>query len=163
MSVRPPGAFVTAAAAFVTPGVRPAPPPGRLPRAFPVRAMSNFSQRHCQAHGLQPAQYARDVLRRTLHPPALVLYRPISWVLPDFFAADRELVNSAAWLVRESDLDLDLAEYRYHPGNQSALRRALGLCISTGRLRRLVRTAFATNRMPAAARPAEPGAHAAST
>ncbi len=108
--------------------------------------MSNFSQRYCQARGLRPEQYARAVLRRTLHLPALVLYRPISFVLPDFFAADQELVNSAAWLVRESDLDLDLAEYRYHPGNQSKLRRALGLCLSTARLRRIVHATFAASR-----------------
>lgn len=125
--------------------------------------MSNFSQRYCQARGLPPELYARDVLRRTLHPPALLLYRPISFVLPDFFAADRELVNSAAWLVRESDLDLDFAEYRYHPGNQSALRRALGLCISTARLRRLVRATFAAPRAPAPVRQSEAGPHAAST
>ena len=121
--------------------------------------MSNFAQRYCNARGLSSARYTRSVLRATLHLPARVLYRPISFVLPDFFAADVELVNSAAWLVRASDLELDLAEYRFHPGNQSRLRRLLGLCVSTARLRRLVHVSFLP--APAASTPSAP-AYAAS-
>jgi hypothetical protein len=77
---------------------------------------------------------------------------------PDFFAADHDLIAGVGQLTRASDLALDLEEYRYHPANQSRLRRFLLLCVSTERITRLVRSHLRSTRAagdpPAPARPA---------
>jgi hypothetical protein len=100
--------------------------------------MKTFAELYCAQRGLSAASYTPTALRGCLRLPALILHGPICLVAPDFFAADAELVAHAGWLRQEADLALDLEEYRFHPCNQSRLRRALGLCISTARLRRLV-------------------------
>lgn len=106
--------------------------------------MRTLAHTHCAARGLAADAFAPLVLRATLHAPARLLYRPIRFLFPQFFAADFDLVNAAGWLTRVKDLDLDLRHYRDHPCNQSRLRRALCPCLSTRRLRRIVSTTLAS-------------------
>ena len=80
----------------------------------------------------------KAALAESLHWPARLLYLPLRIIHPDFLAADLDLINNAGRLRSPYELDLDITEYRYHPFNQSRLRRSLGFCLSTSRLRRLV-------------------------
>lgn len=100
--------------------------------------MPTLAELYCAARGLPADAFAATALRACLPLPARLLRAPLRLVAPDFFAADFDLINNAGWLTRPEDFDLDLEEYRYHPCNQSRLRRKLGLSISTTKLRRLV-------------------------
>lgn len=100
--------------------------------------MENFAQLFCSRRNLRPHAFTRAALAESLHWPARLFYLPLRVLCPDLLAADMDLINNAGRLRSPYELDLDITEYRYHPFNQSRLRRSLGLCLSTSRLRRLV-------------------------
>ena len=100
--------------------------------------MPTLAEHYCAARGLPADAFARAALHTCLPLPARLLHAPLRLLAPDFFAADVDLINNAGWLTRAEDLDLDLEDYRFHPCNQSRLRRKLGLSLSTQKLRRLV-------------------------
>lgn len=116
--------------------------------------MPTLAELYCAAHRLPSDAFARTALRACLPLPARLLHTPLRLFAPDFFAADFDLINNAGWLTRPEDFDLDLEEYRYHPCNQSRLRRKLGLSLSTTKLRRLVHRHL--RRTPAPAPPVRP-------
>ena len=103
-----------------------------------VRSVETFAQLYCSRRNLRPNEFTRAALAESLHWPARLLYLPLRIIHPDFLAADLDLINNAGRLRSPYELDLDITEYRYHPFNQSRLRRSLGVWLSTSRLRRLV-------------------------
>ena len=107
---------------------------------------ATFAERFCAQRGLDPADYPVAAFRAALHPPARMLLPVIRTLSPDFFAADQDLIANVGQLTSTRDLDLDFEEHRYHPKNQSRLRRFFLLSVSTERLSRLVRQTFRTAR-----------------
>ena len=107
-----------------------------------MQSAKTFAQLYCARRHLPPDAFARAALAETLHWPARLFYLPLRIVSPDFLASDLDLINNAGRLRSPYELDLDITEYRYHPFNQSRLRRSFGLCLSTSRLRRLVFQTF---------------------
>jgi hypothetical protein len=105
----------------------------------PTPRRATFAELYCAKRNLPLTAFPESMFRASLHLPAAVFYRLIVLLSPDFFAADHDLIASVGQLTRAGDLVLDLEEYRYHPGNQSRLRRFFLLCVSTERVNQLVR------------------------
>lgn len=116
--------------------------PARFKLTAPAARRLTFSQLYCTQQGLAHSAYAAAALRECLPLPARLLYYPLSWLHSDFFAADHDLIANIGQLTATRDLPLDFEEYRYHPQNQSRLRRLLLLSASTARVTRVVHTAF---------------------
>lgn len=118
----------------------------------PTPRRATFAEVYCAKHNLPAAAFHAAMFRAALHLPAFLFYRVIVGLAPDFFAADHDLIANVGQLTRAGDLALDFEEYRYHPANQSRLRRFFLLCVSTERIAQLVRTHLRSAR-PAAERP----------
>ena len=125
-----------------------APRPARFKLAAPDARRLTFAELYCTQQGLDHAAYTDAVLRDSLNLPARVLFRPLTWLHSDFFAADYDLISNIGQLTSTRDLPLDFEEYRYHPQNQSRLRRFLLLSASPARVTRVVHTAFRLARAP---------------
>ena len=118
------------------------PRPARFKLAAPSARRLTFAELYCAQQGLPHSAYADAALRDSLPLPARVLFRPLTWLYSDFFAADYDLISNIGQLTSTRDLPLDFEEYRYHPQNPSRLRRLLLLSASTTQVSRLVHTAF---------------------
>lgn len=99
----------------------------------------SFAEAYCAKRNLPLTAFQPSMFRACLHLPAALLHPLIVLLSPDFFAADHDLVANVGQLKHAGDLGLDLEEYRYHPANQSRLRRFFLLCISTERVGQVVR------------------------
>ncbi|MCF3649237.1 hypothetical protein [Synoicihabitans lomoniglobus] len=116
--------------------------------------METFRSLYCAQHHLPSKAYPHAALRACLRWPGRLMYWPLRVLASDFFASDLDLIHNVGRLTTPYDLSLDITEYRYHPFNQSRLRRTFGLCISTSTLRRIVFHTF--NRESTAADAARP-------
>lgn len=98
--------------------------------------MKTFRELYCERRGLDPSQFGKEVLRRSLYPHA----RLVGWLLccldRNYFAADRDFIGGAGGLSCRRDFRSEMSEYFYHPGNRGFLRRVLRLRVSAGLLRR---------------------------
>ncbi len=103
---------------------------------------ATFAELFCAQRGVAPADYPAAAFRAALHPPARLFLPLLNALDSDFFAADHDLIANVGQLTSTGDLDLDFEEHRYHPKNQSRLRRFFLLSVSTERLSRLVRNVF---------------------
>lgn len=102
-----------------------------------------FKTAYCTAHACPPEHFGRRVFRKVIHrramPASLVL-----WVLhPGFFQADFELIQAAGEAADARQLEEHLQDYRLDSRNLHWARRRAFLRISTRRLRRLAREAWA--------------------
>lgn len=104
--------------------------------------MDTFKDLYIKEHNIAPKRFSHHVLSRCLRVRARCVYWPTYLFWRNLFEAELDLVNSVGRLTNPFDLDLDITEYRYHPFNQSPLRRLLGLKVSTKLLRRLVYSTF---------------------
>ena len=105
-----------------------------------------FEHLYCDKHQIDRAEFARSVMRRAVHPKT----RLVKWALavfnPDHFTADFDLVYGVAGLRRLRDFEAEVERFNDHPANRGWLRRKLGLRISTGRLRTLIRETLPRSR-----------------
>lgn len=104
--------------------------------------MDTFKDLYVKEHNIAPSRFAHHVLGRCLRVRARFVYWPTRLFWRNLFEAELDLINNVGRLTNPFDLDLDITEYRYHPFNQSPLRRILGLKVSTKLLRRLVYSTF---------------------
>jgi hypothetical protein len=98
-----------------------------------------FAEKFCAQNRLPPEQFVEKVLLLSL-PPSTRAVRWLLLLLPDYFAADRELILSVGRLKRVSDFDAEVMDFMYDPNNRGFLRRTLNLRVSSRRLRSLMRT-----------------------
>ena len=107
-----------------------------------------FAEKYCAQNRISPEKFADTVLRQTLRPAGRVL-RWLLVLIPDYFAADLELINSVGRLKRMEGFDAEVMDFMYDPNNRGFLRRSLNLRISSRRLHALVRTTL-LNQVPSA-------------
>ena len=105
----------------------------------------HFAQRFCIHFDLPDHHYRDDLLRRTLHPHARLLYPFITWLDYEFFDADRDFVAGVGCLGRRSDFAGEVADFLTHRRSGNLLRRFLYVRISIARMQELVDTVFATS------------------
>lgn len=103
----------------------------------------NFKTAYCTAHACPPEHFGGRVFRAVLHRrvlPAAVVLRMLN---PDFFQADFELIRAAGEATNSNQLEEYLQEYRLDSCHLHWARRRGFLRVSTRRLRRLARSAWA--------------------
>lgn len=108
-----------------------------------------FADKFCAQNRVPPEEFVEAVLRLALRPKA----RAVRWLLaliPDYFAADRELIISVGRLQRLEAFDAEVMDFMYDPNNRGFLRRAMNLRVSTRRLYSLMRTTL-RDQVPSAA------------
>ncbi|MCU0792684.1 MAG: hypothetical protein MUE42_07500 [Opitutaceae bacterium] len=98
-----------------------------------------FLELYCEQNQIEASEYERHVLRRSLYPHARLLAPILRLLWLQHFAADVDLVRSAASVRRVRDLMPETDAHAYHPANVGALRQFFRLRASTTRLHRLVR------------------------
>ncbi|MFA5263492.1 MAG: hypothetical protein WC378_06670 [Opitutaceae bacterium] len=98
-----------------------------------------FAERACYHFSIQQSQYEETVLWQCLYWKARFLRPLLQYFDRNFFAPDRDFVRRMAGIRRREDLLRELAEFFYHPRNNSWLRRRFKLRISCRRLVGLVR------------------------
>ena len=99
--------------------------------------MKTLAALYCEQRRVRPADFSRHVLRRCLYPGARMFSLPLS-LLPDYFAADLELIEATGRLTRATGFPAEVAEYHYHPANLGRLRRDWRLRLSVTRLQQIV-------------------------
>jgi hypothetical protein len=100
-----------------------------------------FSEKFCAQNRISPDKFCETVLWLSLPPSA----KAVRWVLlliPDYFAPDRELINSVGRLKHMEGFDAEVMDFMYDPNNRGFLRRGLNLRVSSRRLHSLVRATF---------------------
>lgn len=98
-----------------------------------------FAELYCEKHGLKPEQYDSVVLARALYPHARLLAPLVSFIRPEYFAADIDFVRSVARLRRFREFFYEAEEFAHHPANRGFMRLTANLRISSRTLRRMVR------------------------
>jgi hypothetical protein len=95
--------------------------------------MKTFRELYCEHRQIGYEQYEHDLVRRCLHRRA----RPFYWLLGlkrEYTSPDFEFVRSVGELRNRRQFRDEAAEYFYHPGNNSFLRKVLRLRLSSRRL-----------------------------
>ncbi|EIP96972.1 hypothetical protein OpiT1DRAFT_01399 [Opitutaceae bacterium TAV1] len=98
-----------------------------------------FAELYCEQRGISAEKFEPVVFRRALYPHARCLHRLITFLAPDYFAADHDIVRATGRLRRVRDFAVEAAEFACHPANTGSLRRTFRVRLSTGRLRALLR------------------------
>lgn len=101
-------------------------------------AMSSFAELFCARHHLSPEQFEEEVIARSIHFHATLLWRVINWVHPDYFTADRQFIRALADVTSLRDFRVESSAFTHHPANRGFMRRMLKIRVSSGRLRRLI-------------------------
>lgn len=100
--------------------------------------MSSFAELFCARHNLSLEQFEEEVIARSIHYHATLLWRLINWVHPDYFTADRQFIRALADVRSLRDFRVESSAFTHHPANRGFLRRMLKVRVSSGRLRRLI-------------------------
>lgn len=101
-------------------------------------SVSSFAESFCQRYRVAPERYAGAMFWRCLHRRALVFVPLLRQAVPDYFAADYDLIRSVGRLKKPGELPGEIADFRSHPSNRDFLRRTLKLRVSARRVARLV-------------------------
>ncbi|MDR1282321.1 MAG: hypothetical protein LBK99_16085 [Opitutaceae bacterium] len=104
---------------------------------FPQRR--TFAELYCEDRHLDPEDFEESVVRETLHPAGRLLYPFLRRIAPDFFTPDYDLARAAGHLRRMRDFPMEAWEYGHHPKNSGLLRRVLGVRVSVGLFRQVIR------------------------
>lgn len=94
-----------------------------------------FQDRYCAAHHCTPPEFCRRVFWRSLHRHAL----PLALVHPDFFVADRELIELAGRVRTMHELHGEIRDYLVDRRVHTWWRGRAHVRVSTRRLRALAR------------------------
>ncbi|EIP97329.1 hypothetical protein OpiT1DRAFT_01764 [Opitutaceae bacterium TAV1] len=104
-----------------------------------MKQRKTFAELYCEDRQIGPEAYEEAVIRETLHPPGRLLYPVIKRLRGDFFAPDHDLARAAGRLRRMRDFPMQAWEYGHHPRNCGFLRRVIGVRISVGLFREVMR------------------------
>jgi len=97
-----------------------------------------FAEIFCSHHGLPPARFAPELLRRTLYSHAAQLATVVRLLWPEGLALDHELIRRVGLITRRDQLSGLLTDFRIDPRNGTFVRFRLRLRISTRRMQREV-------------------------
>ena len=109
-------------------------------------AAPTFASLYCKQHRLRADRFVASVFWKTLRPGAHFWGIPIILIWSREFSADRDFIAQAGRV--ENVAQYEEAEEVFHrwPGCRSFLRGALGLRVSSRRVRQLVTELFAEAR-----------------
>ena len=107
-----------------------------------------FAEKFCAQNRLSPEKFVDTVLWLCL-PASAKAVRWLLLLIPDYFAADRELISSVGRLKRLEGFDAEVMDFMYDPNNRGFLRRTMNFRVSSRRLHSLFRTTM-RNEVPSA-------------
>jgi hypothetical protein len=101
--------------------------------------VNTFRERYCVACGCRPDRFVAQLFWRALHPHARVLVPLISFLQPEYFAPDRELLARVAAARTLRELNEEIRDFTLDSRNRGWWRRRAHVRLSTHRLRALAR------------------------
>ncbi len=110
--------------------------------------MDSFATRYCALHQIPSEKFAQVVFRKGLYPHARLVHGLISFVRPDYFDPEYDLIATLGQIERLRSFEYACSIYRHHLEHAGVSKRVLRMRIS---MRRLYKLAAATMRAPAAA------------
>lgn len=103
--------------------------------------MKTFAEIFCEKHRINPTDFERTVLKRTLHPAARVLW-PLLSLSSDYFIADREFIRCVGRITRARQFEAEAFDFATDSNGRGFLHYRLKLRVSRSLLGRLVRKTF---------------------
>jgi len=106
--------------------------------------VNTFRERYCLARGCRPDRFVAQLFWRALHPHARLLVPVISFLEPEYFAPDRELLGRVGQTRTLRELNEELRDFTLDSRNRGWWRGRAHVRISTQRLRALARAHLTT-------------------
>ncbi len=119
-----------------------------MPRIWGVES---FKERYCAATGCAERAFTGQVLWACLYRGAWPWALWARFAAPEFFAADRELIDAVGGAKSLAQVERELRDFSTDSRNREWWRRVVRLRISTRRLRRLARRYLAAAKPVSAA------------
>jgi hypothetical protein len=99
--------------------------------------MKSFETLLCEKDGCKPDEFVKKVFWHCLTRHALPFVPLLGGYRSDFFAADRELIESAGRAVQLGQVREEIAAFFMDSGNRGFWRRTANIRLSTTRVTRL--------------------------